>query len=311
MPIHRYGVLKGRVIGRLRDADDDHYQVLISDGKTQYRIAVNVKSKATNAPSSLLFVSKTSLPATLTAGLKKLKKGVTELKSKPGTVAQDFVRGGVVDTSAMKPVPPDDPNSKNDLKDLLDAAIGAAMDDVDAVVYAFGQVWGPETKRDQYFHFLPGNGIHDIHMNQGNGGQFKKDNGIYQDGCLIVQSGETNFTGFFMAFQSQTFDTDENGNPKPGSAAAAETAPTKRTKKGRRTKPAAGGGGKKAKGKASKPAAKAPAKAAVKAPAKAAAKTPAKAAAKTPAKTAPKKALKKPGKAAPPAATKKKPAKKK
>ena len=255
MPLARYGVLKGRVLGRKRNADDDHYQVLISDGKTQYRIAVNVKSKAANAPSSLLFESKTSLPASLTAGLKKLKKGITNLPSKPGGLAQDFVRGGIVDTKTMKVVPPDsdDPNSRNDLKDLLDDAIGAAMDDANASVYAFGQVWGPEkNKRDKYFDFLPGNGIHDIHMNQGNGGQFKRDNGVFQDGCLIVQHSETDFAGFFMAFQSQTFDTDDKGNPKTGGSAPAEAPPTKHTKTGRRTKHGKGKGkGKdKTKGKA-------------------------------------------------------------
>jgi uncharacterized protein YukJ len=54
------------------------------------------------------------------------------------------------------------------------------------VIYAFGQQWGPETKkRDKYFRFLPGSGIHDIHMNQGNDGKYKKDNGAYQDGALV------------------------------------------------------------------------------------------------------------------------------
>ena len=35
-------------------------------------------------------------------------------------------------------------------------------------MYAFGERWGPEShKADQYFGFVPGNGVHDIHMNQG------------------------------------------------------------------------------------------------------------------------------------------------
>ena len=43
----------------------------------------------------------------------------------------------------------------------------------------------PATK-DKYFGFLPGNGIHDIHMNQGNSGRFVQDDGVYQDGGLLV-----------------------------------------------------------------------------------------------------------------------------
>src|SRR3954462_9450194 len=45
----------------------------------------------------------------------------------------------------------------------------------------------PSTQ-DDYFGFLPGRGIHDIHMNQGNPpGQFAKDNGPWQDGGLLFE----------------------------------------------------------------------------------------------------------------------------
>ncbi len=50
MPLEKYGVLKGTALGHLRDADDDHYQILIKAGATMYRIAVNVKSAAKNSP---------------------------------------------------------------------------------------------------------------------------------------------------------------------------------------------------------------------------------------------------------------------
>ena len=62
-----------------------------------------------------------------------------------------------------------------------------AVADENALVYAFGERWGPETgEKDKYFGFLPGNGIHDIHMNQGNSGRFVGDDGVYQDGGLLV-----------------------------------------------------------------------------------------------------------------------------
>ena len=44
MPLKGYGVLKGTPVGHLRDADDDHYQILIRAGSTVYRIAANVRS---------------------------------------------------------------------------------------------------------------------------------------------------------------------------------------------------------------------------------------------------------------------------
>lgn len=232
MPLKTYGVLKGKAIGRLRDADDDHYQILITDGKTQHRIACNVKSSAKNAPSSLLFQSITSLPAKLTKELVKLKEGYTKLPSKSSGLAQDYVRGGLADKAKMVEVPPDQPGAKNDLKDILEDAVRDAMDDRKATVYAFGAKWGPEkTKRDKYFHFLPGNGIHDIHMNQGNGAQFAKDNGIWQDGALMFQHSNGKWLAIFLAFQSQTFDTDDKGQPKGAGTATKTVAKKAATKK--------------------------------------------------------------------------------
>jgi uncharacterized protein YukJ len=55
------------------------------------------------------------------------------------------------------------------------------------MVYAFGERWGPEPdNRDQYFGFKPGNGIHDIHMNQGNSEEFMKNDGVWQDGGMLL-----------------------------------------------------------------------------------------------------------------------------
>jgi uncharacterized protein YukJ len=36
------------------------------------------------------------------------------------------------------------------------------------------------------FGFSPGNGVHDIHMNQGNSQEFRRDDGVWQDGALLL-----------------------------------------------------------------------------------------------------------------------------
>ena len=76
------------------------------------------------------------------------------------------------------------PGPDNDLNEKLDAYVQRAMADELAMVYAFGEPWGAERTRPMIiFGFLPGNGIHDIHMNQGNPrGRFFSDNGPWQDG---------------------------------------------------------------------------------------------------------------------------------
>ena len=244
MPLDKYGVLKGTAVGHLRDADDDHYQILIQAASAMHRIAANVKSAAPNAPSTVLFQMITAVPESLKAGLRALEPGYKKLPSQPGGLAQDYVRGGLVKPAGMVPVPPDAPGVDNDLKDKLEDAVVKAMQAAGSVIYAFGEKWGPETnKKDQYFHFLPGNGIHDIHMNQGNAGQWKRDNGTYQDGAIFFEYPDDKWRAFFFAFQSQTFSTDNSGNPispaapkpkpkpKPGKPKKKPKKPKKKKKK--------------------------------------------------------------------------------
>ncbi len=50
-------------------------------------------------------------------------------------------------------------------------------------------------------------------MNQGNSGKYKKDNGTFQDGALFVNYPGGKWRAFFFAFQSQSFKTDDKGNP--------------------------------------------------------------------------------------------------
>jgi uncharacterized protein YukJ len=214
MPLAKYGVLKGTVTGHKRDADDDHYQIMVTAGNTVHRIAVNVKSSAPKAPSTLLFIQQSKLPDSFVQGLTDLKVGYTKLPSKPNGLALDYVRNKWFKPSGMKEVPPDSPGRDNDLKDKVEDAVVKALDLAGALIYAFGAKWGPETdKKDQYFKFVPGNGIHDIHMNQGNSGKYRKDNGAYQDGGLVFQYPNGKWLAFFFAFQSQSFETDAKGNP--------------------------------------------------------------------------------------------------
>ncbi|HEY8720391.1 DUF2278 family protein [Pengzhenrongella sp.] len=63
---------------------------------------------------------------------------------------------------------------------------------------------------DKVFGFLPGNGVHDVHMNQGNGGSFGRDDGVWQDGGLLLHLvTEQRWVAIFLAFQSQAWHTDD------------------------------------------------------------------------------------------------------
>ncbi len=225
MTLKKYGVLKGTVTGHLRDADDDHYQILVTAGRQVHRVAVNVLSSAPNAPSTLLFLSSTKLPEAFRSGLTALPAGYRKLRSRAGGLALDYVRLGWFRPGRMVEVPPDEPGADNDLKDKLERAVLAAASKAGSIIYAFGEKWGPEQdRRDQYFRFLPGNGIHDIHMNQGNDGKYRKDNGVFQDGALVFSYPDDKWLAFFLAFQTQSFETDDEGNPsEPSEQPSADT----------------------------------------------------------------------------------------
>ncbi|HEV8395440.1 MAG TPA: DUF2278 family protein [Vicinamibacterales bacterium] len=210
MPIAKYGLLVGRplhgVPGRGTNA---HYQVHVVDDTTEYRIALNVKSQL--APSEVEYLVDDDFHHPLTASLRSRAPGFYRLGFQPADGGLDYIRGNLFDRTRMRPLPMNLPGPDDDLNDQLDRVVQAAVAEEDALVYAFGQRWGPEDGlRDKIFGFLPGNGIHDIHMNQGNSGQFVNDDGVWQDGGLLVHFPSIDrWTAVFLKFQSQSWHTDD------------------------------------------------------------------------------------------------------
>ncbi len=78
-----------------------------------------------------------------------------------------------------------------------------------ADVYVFGR------------EYVEGNGIHDVHLNQGsqgaeflNAGDDHNDhNDVWQDGAVIADLGDGTVAGYFTAFMQQLVPTDGLGNP--------------------------------------------------------------------------------------------------
>ncbi|WP_028661089.1 DUF2278 family protein [Nocardioides insulae] len=215
MPLKSYGVLRGRAVAKVREGgtDSPHYQVhMVADG-TDHRIAVNVLSQL--APSELLYLAVEDFRHPLLDALPDVD-GWTPLPSGPGGASLDFVRGNMFAPTDMRELPPDLTGPDNDLSDRLDHFVERAIGDPEALLYAFGERWGPERgKRDKVFGFEPGNGVHDIHMNQGNSGRFAGDNGVWQDGGLLIHfTRSSSWVAIFLAFQSQAWHTDDvTGHP--------------------------------------------------------------------------------------------------
>ncbi len=65
--------------------------------------------------------------------------------------------------------------------------------------------------------YTNGNGLHNIHMNQGDpiGSSFSQENGIWQDGGVIFQylNPEPRLSILLTKFETQSFNTDNQGKP--------------------------------------------------------------------------------------------------
>lgn len=210
MALKNYGVLKGRPIARrLGFGASPHYQVHLVDDDADYRIAVNVKSK--QSPSELLYLINENYAHPLVDALKDLPAGFTPLDRKPGGLAMDYIRANLFKPDQMVPLPYDVAGPDNDLNEKIDYHVQRALAEEEAMIYAFGERWGPEpTTRDKYFGFKPGNGIHDIHMNQGSAEEFQKYNGVWQDGGMLLHlPSEDRWVAVFLTFQSQCWHTDD------------------------------------------------------------------------------------------------------
>jgi uncharacterized protein YukJ len=211
MPLRSYGVLSGSVIDhRLASGANAHFQLHVVDDAVHYRIAVNVESKL--RPSELEYLIDSNFRHEILDAVAALPSGWNALdEHRPGGAALDFIRGNLFNRDDMRQLPFDVPGPDNDLNEKLAHYVRRAIADEQATVYAFGQRWGPEQdKTDKIFGFLPGNGVHDIHMNQGNVGEFVRDDGVYQDGALLLHfPAQQQWVAIFLKFQSQTWHTDD------------------------------------------------------------------------------------------------------
>jgi uncharacterized protein YukJ len=182
-----------------------HYEIwVVAD--TDYRVAVNVLSTDNSEVLAYFdpgFTAKTplDLPARATQAL-----GFTALQTGPDGAGLDYRRDNLFPLEQMAPIPPE--GAGVSLANLLDAQIERAKADDQAVVLVCGQGFQDQGE-DNIFRFSPANGVHDVHMMQGNSGHFARDNRVHGDGALFIRftGGET--VALFIRFATQATKTDD------------------------------------------------------------------------------------------------------
>jgi uncharacterized protein YukJ len=213
-----YGYLKGTVAGeprlkpsRLAHEIQYHLHVPVNPGGSSdaWDTAINVGTN--DADDLLVYKIVFDFHHPIMARLQASPSGFNDLTRTSSLPALDFLRSDVL-------------NETGDWRDS-DAIDGSAMvepvasltrlmrkaQDSQFPVYIFGR------------KYTDGDGVHDVHMNQGSSGKFINNgvddhndhNDIWQDGAVIVDMGEAGVAAYFTSFTQQTVPTNGLGNPKP------------------------------------------------------------------------------------------------
>jgi uncharacterized protein YukJ len=216
MPLPNYSLLKGDPIsGRVQfnaAGRNPHYHIQLKAGDRSYDIAINIQSED---GSEVLYTVDHAFVPPDPSSLIRLPMGVQPVDSHPGGFALDYVReiiGGsrMVELNLMTPLPRTMAagHRHNDLNNEVVDLLNRAVADKDGTIYAFG---------DTFSSGGSVTGIHDIHMNQGNPENgHQQDNGIWQDGGVLVNlpSQQDTWIAVFIAFQTQSWQTDDRGDPE-------------------------------------------------------------------------------------------------
>jgi uncharacterized protein YukJ len=202
MPVPGYGVLKGRPTSRQVQGPRGrapHLHIALDAGGDQFDIAVNILS---SDGSDILYHVNHAFAPPHANDLLQLGAGRT-LLAPNNPLALDFIREKLVSKADMIELSARDAKrlTDSDLHNEIDDMVVRAIQDSESQFFAFGSKF-PD-------------GIHDIHMNQGNpAGDFSSDNGTFQDGAIFVYfPGDERWLAAFIAFQSESWNTDDHGNP--------------------------------------------------------------------------------------------------
>jgi uncharacterized protein YukJ len=212
-----YGYVKAKAISEptlkaSRHHNETQYHLhigLMVDGD-RWDVAVNVGTN--DADDQLKYKLVLDFHHPIIGDLKAADAGSHDLTGQSALPALDFMRSDILastgrwrDSDVMDGS--EGPNPFALLKRILSNAHTQNLD-----IYVFGRF------------YTDGDGIHDVHLNQGStkgfihrpGNDSNDHNDVWQDGSLMVDQGDNGWAAYFSAFDQQLVPTDDLGNPLPG-----------------------------------------------------------------------------------------------
>lgn len=211
----KYGVWKGTPTsysGQTLEQDSSPHITLKFDDGTGKTVEANINVASTSKDTELVYWLNRTWSHPVAKTLTPLSSGFHQATTTNGTdLSLDFLRTTplLVDFNSGQLVQDSDSSEMaNNILDQLEPIIKDAIA-AKATVYIFGRDYGT--------------GIDDVHMNQGNTGDYE--NAVGTDGALIFHypTGDQHFEAVFLAFASQEVPTDDTTGVPAADAKALDT----------------------------------------------------------------------------------------
>ncbi|BEH22860.1 branched-chain amino acid transport ATP-binding protein [Burkholderia pseudomallei] len=220
-----YSYLKGK-IDRFKPAPtgNPHLWMLVDVGSDTVFATVNVQSSKglPNMPvaeSYLDFFVNEDFRHPISNRLRGLAPGLHPQERSFSEGALDYIKGNLFDPRKMRVLPSQSAGG-DDLVHRLEALLGVAREQNDDIVIVGSQFQTSPGQTNSVFGETPAFGIDNTHMAQGDPREIDAklhENGAWHDGAIFLLSANTNrVTAIFLAFQTQAWQTDENGQAMDG-----------------------------------------------------------------------------------------------
>ena len=197
--MEKYVMFRGKVIDKWYDFDKRaHYHIVATDNNgKKYDLAVNIgsiyakKNEIISSNLKVYYAKNYNFQKEIIQEMLLQKVGVTECKE---NLRLDYIKMKLFPQNKMIQMKGFD--EKNIfLTEIIEKYVMKAINNDDYEVFAFGRL------------YANGKGLHDIHMNQGSTGKFKKHDAPYSDGGLFFRNKQNNkIAVIFIAFVSQNLD---------------------------------------------------------------------------------------------------------
>ena len=225
MPHIAYSCLRGKVhaFAPAAPATNPHLWVLLEAGGRQWFATINVRSDkgqpgAPVGQSYLYYLIDSDFRHPVVPSILARPQGLSAVERSYAAGALDFQRGALFDPRAMRVLPMAGEGGDN-LTQRLTAILQIAKDQ-GGEVFFYGNAFLKDNphQTDAAFGYTPDTpfGIDNIHMTQGDPkaiDQRVHENGAWHDGaCFIWDAQAKRMTGAFLAFQTQAWHTNDNGD---------------------------------------------------------------------------------------------------